>query len=170
MGIKSPARGSVLLREVFRKRAFLNTPHLRPAPALTKCSTTLFNNSNRSTAASRVCWTPSALAGSVCFRGSRGQSESEQTPLPYGTDRHGMLTKCGQMACLRARGTALNFCLLRWLASLLGCPCLLVLPMLTLFCYGCGKAVDTNRYLSLKVMLNKPAITGHLARCSVTSS
>ena len=30
MGIKPPARGSVLLREVFRKRAFLNTLlHLR---------------------------------------------------------------------------------------------------------------------------------------------
>ena len=55
MGIKPPARASVLLLEVFRKRAFLNTPHPRPSPALAKCSTTMFNNSKRSTTASRVC-------------------------------------------------------------------------------------------------------------------
>ena len=44
MGIKPPARGSVLLLEVFRKRAFLNTLSKPPSPALTKCSTTMCNN------------------------------------------------------------------------------------------------------------------------------
>ena len=79
-------------QQVFNIRAFLNTLPLAPSSALSKCSTTLFNNSNRSTIVSRVCWTPSALAGSVCIRGSRGQSESEQTPLLNGTRESSPLT------------------------------------------------------------------------------
>ena len=65
MGIKPPARASVLLLEVFRKRAFLNTWPWPLSPALPKCSTTLFNNSNRSTTASRVCWTDGAVSRSL---------------------------------------------------------------------------------------------------------
>ena len=56
-GIKPPSRPNLLLFEVFRKRALLNTWPLAPSPALAKCSTTLCNNSNRSTMASRVCCT-----------------------------------------------------------------------------------------------------------------
>ena len=55
MEFKPPARASVLLLEVFRKRALLNTWPWPLSPALPKCSTTLFNNGNRSTTASRVC-------------------------------------------------------------------------------------------------------------------
>ena len=70
MGIKPPARASVLLMEVFRKRAFLNTLPLARSPALAKCPTTLFNNSNRSTTTSRVCWTDEIdLSGWGKYRG-----------------------------------------------------------------------------------------------------
>ena len=40
---------------MFQKQAFLNTLHPRPAPALRRCSITMFNNNNRSTTVTGVC-------------------------------------------------------------------------------------------------------------------
>ena len=58
------------LLKLFQKQAFLNTPHLRPSPAMAKCSTTLFNNSKRSTTALRVCLTDEIdLSGRGKYRG-----------------------------------------------------------------------------------------------------
>ena len=50
-------------------RAFLNTHCLRPAPALHRCSTTLFNSKKRSIIASKGCWTVSA--GPLWWVGAR---------------------------------------------------------------------------------------------------
>ena len=57
MGIKPPARASVLLMEVFQKTGVFEHPPTAPRASFAPVFNNLFNNSNRSTTASRVCWT-----------------------------------------------------------------------------------------------------------------
>jgi len=69
--------------QVFRKRAFLNTPIQALTSALRRCSITLFNNNNRSITGSRGCWT----VGAATYVKVTGCWKDSKVPAPRDRER-----------------------------------------------------------------------------------